>query len=123
MAETRIKSTDMPPPDAIVEYPDGRTDMAMFFYGMPEDTDSKMVAAANGFDSYYLLLEEDNGDGAKKLQDEYENSGTDSFEIARRWNPVTPDGWTLCEKYDTEDGMVAMFVKPKAQKAQEAQKE
>jgi hypothetical protein len=114
----RIKSADMPPPDAIVEYPDGRTDMAMFFYGMPEDTDSRAVASENGFDSLYIYLEDDDSEDAKKLQKEYEGDmtdpcvETDPFDIERRWNPVVPNGWALCEKYDTEDGIVAMFIKP-----------
>lgn len=35
-------------------------------------------------------------------------------EIRHRWTPDTPDGFTLAGKYETEAGLVALFVKPKS---------
>ncbi len=106
-----MKSTEMPAPDAVIEYPHGGIGLAMFHYGMPEDTDCEQVARENGFESEFVYLENDSRPEAVALLDEYENDG-DGQEIANRWKPVVPDGWTYAGANDTEDGVIAMFVRP-----------
>jgi hypothetical protein len=104
----KIKSCEMPEPDAIIDYGNGRTGMAMFFYGMPEDTDAARVANANGFDAKFKILGDD---GEEELAFRYER-GEDPFAIAADWHPAPPEGgFVLAEIYDTEDGLAACFVR------------
>jgi len=105
-----MKSTDMPSPDTVLEYPNGNIGLAMFYYEMPEDTDAEAVARENGFESEFVYLENDEREEAVKLFEEYEN-GSDGQVISNRWNPEVPDGWTFAGANDTEDGPIAMFVR------------
>ena len=107
-----MKSTDMPAADAVITYGDGHTGLAMFHYGLPEDTNMAMVADANGFDSKFVALEDDDREEVEALKQEYEDGG-DGMHIANRWQPEPRDGWTLAERYDTEEGIMAMFIRAK----------
>lgn len=102
-----MKSTEMPTPDAVIEYPNGHTGLAMFHYGMPEDTDAGVVARENGFDSKFVTMEDDN----EELYKQYTDDRADHDALLTAWKPEVPEGWTLAETYDTEDGPVAMFVR------------
>lgn len=111
---TPIKAADMPKADAVVEQPNGDLTVAMFFYGMPEDTDMREIAAANGFASMFASMDEDSDQpGVVELWAEY-SAGGDGQDICRRWQPDVPEGWTLADKYDTEDGPYAIFIKPRS---------
>ena len=110
----RLTKANMPAPDAIIDYGDGRTTMAMFFYAMPEGTRGDEVAAENGFDSLFMALGDDASEEGESLGFRYEQ-GEDPLVVARDWHPVPPDAsWILAEKYDTEDGLMAIFVRRKS---------
>lgn len=110
---TRIKASEMPSPDAMIEYPNGRIGTAMFHYGMPEDTDARLVAAENGFASMFVTMEDEaDRPEVEALWLEYSKGG-DGEDIANRWQPEIPEGWKVAEKYDTEDGPVALLIMPR----------
>lgn len=117
-----MKCADMPAADAVIHYAEGHTGLAMFHYALPEDTDMAQVAEANGFDSQFAAMEDDDREEVEALKDEYEKGG-DGMEIANRWQPVVPEGWTLAERYDTEEGVMAMFIRAKAAPATETPSE
>lgn len=107
-----MKTSDMPAPDTVIEYADGHTGLAMFHYAMPEDTNLALVADANGFDSKFAAMEDDDREEVEALKAEYE-AGGDGMDIAQRWQPIVPEGWKLAERYDTEEGTMAMFIRAK----------
>jgi NTP pyrophosphatase (non-canonical NTP hydrolase) len=103
----------MPSPDTVVDYGNGRREIALFHYTLPEDVDCRQMARENGLAWRIFCLGEDQSEAAQALRDEYEDGG-DGMVIANRWNPPVPQGWTLALKLDTEDGVEALFVRPRS---------
>lgn len=118
---TPIKAADMPKPDAVVEQANGDLTVAMFFYGMPEGTDMRQVAAENGFASMFIAMDDETErPEVEALWKEYSEGG-DGQDIYRRWQPEVPEGWTLADKYDTEDGPYAILIKPRREVSRTAE--
>ena len=106
----RISSNDMPAPDQIVAYSDGSFAPAMFHF-LHEGIDVRDIARENGFVTSFLSFESvvDEDD---PLARRYEDGDAD---VVKDWTPPDgTDGWTLSGKYDTEDGPVAIYLKPLA---------
>ena len=71
-----------------------------------ENEPGSPILAALGFDSRFVLME---NDGSDEVNDEYfERGGSYAG-----WTPTSPgDGWVLAGVWDTEDGPQACFVRP-----------
>lgn len=104
-------AADMPAPDQLLDYGNGWFEAAMFHYS-GEGSNYSDMAKANGFEVDYLALEDDDTDEGLLLQAKYERGG-DGLQLAIQWQPAVPEGWTLGAKYDTEDGLTALFLKRK----------
>lgn len=98
----------IPDADARVVYPNGSFGPMMFHY-LSEGCSLKHVAQENGFDLRVIamndLLAEDD-----PLAIEYADGSSD---VVRKWAPPEMDGWSLSAKHDTEDGPVAIYLKPR----------
>jgi len=74
---------------------------------IPEDTNMISYIKSWGYKPYFILLEDDNPELAKKYFELLE------FDI-NLWTPEHPGkGWFLGAIYDTEDGPVALWMKRK----------
>lgn len=107
-----VTAQDMPAADQLIDYGNGWLEAAMFHYA-GEGSNYSDIAKANGFEIGYLALEDDPSDEALLLQAKYER-GDDGLKLASQWQPEVPEGWTLGAKYDTENGLHALFLKRKA---------
>lgn len=103
-----LKPSNLPPPETLIEYPDGSVTPLMFHYAS-EAENSKAVLDEQGFEARTLYLESDADNEA--LNKEYEDGAED---VIGRWHPKVPDGWMFGGKNDTEDGLVAWFLRRKA---------
>ncbi|KVT40565.1 hypothetical protein WK53_20615 [Burkholderia ubonensis] len=94
-------------PRAIVRDKDGMLSHPAVPY-LDEDVNYETFFAAFGIESAFIHMEND-VDGDKYDQYSASNSPDCSF-----WTPSSPagDGWLLLEIYDTEDGPVALHVRP-----------
>lgn len=101
-----IQPSDMPAPETLVAYDDGKVGAAMFHYAA-EGQSFEDIAWEHGFNCKCLSLEQDD-DADPALTQAYEDGAAD---VCERWNPATPDGWLLAAKHDTEDGPVALFIR------------
>lgn len=100
----------MPVPDLIIGTAEGGFVPAMLFYA-PEGTDAKLVARENGFDSYFMDME-DTLPVEDPLHAEYFDKGGSTEEILPRWTPPAPEpGYALVGKWDTENGPTAFYVR------------
>lgn len=77
------------------------------FSFLEEGMDGAWILDSMGFEFY-----NDRIDYGDLDQGEY-NSKTDEW--LERWEVSPADGYVLIDKYDTEDGPVAFFVKPKTE--------
>lgn len=105
---TYLKPNDLPAPDAMIDYGKGQVGAAMFYYAA-EGQSYTDIARDAGFEAQYFSLDDDASPQAETLGDEY--AGDDPTVLAR-WTPAIPDGWQLAAKHDTEDGPMAMFIRP-----------
>jgi hypothetical protein len=96
----------LPPPDTLYQYPDGSV-VALMFHFMTEATDFALVAQAQGFDIATMRLDDDGA--AAGLATEYEAGSAD---VIGKWQPRR-DGYSLAAKFDTDDGPMAVFIKPR----------
>lgn len=110
-----IRSDAMAAPDMRVLYDGPWFGPAMFHYAT-EGCDARSIAAEHGFDLLYVTLEEDQGDDGA-LAEKYA-AGAEAAEVATLWLPRPRAGWKLSGMTDTEDGLVALFLRSTA--AQEA---
>jgi hypothetical protein len=78
------------------------------FYFLPEGAEVPVVCEEQGYEYQVVGL---NADAPQELQDAYW-AGADGEEIVRQWEPATPDGWLPASKHDSEDGPIAIFVRP-----------
>lgn len=111
-----IQSKDMPAPDQLVRYEDGTIAPAMFHYST-EGCDPNAIAQEAGFEIGYTSLENDeNGEDAWDAYERITEAAPDApaiEEVFDMWTPTPPDGgWKLVGKHDTEDGPMAVFVRP-----------
>lgn len=106
----------MPAPDQTVLRKDGTETVAMFFYA-PSEHPLDEIAAEYGFDSTFLGMEDD-PEADDALYDEWDKATNTADgkpnDVIRTWHPTLGDGWKLAEKYDTEDGPIACFIRRKA---------
>ena len=106
--KTRIPAAQMPPPDAVVEYGNGWIGPAMLHYAT-DDGDPVAIARDAGFDCLFLSMEEDLGPEYPYVVAYLD--GCDHLLAA--WEPSEQgDGWRLVGKGDSEEGPIAMFVRP-----------
>ena len=106
-----IASDAMPAPDTRVLYDGPWFGPAMFHYAT-EGCRARDIAAEHGFDLLYVTLEEDQGDDGA-LAEKYA-AGAEAAEVATLWLPKPRAGWTLAGMTDTEDGLMALFLRPTA---------
>ena len=100
----------IPDPDARVVYPNGEFGPMMFHY-LTEGCNLKQVAAENGFDIKFVVMNDELPDD-DPLVIEYEGGSSD---VVRKWVPPPgSDGWELAAKHDTEDGPVAAYLRKRA---------
>lgn len=97
----------IPPPDAIVRYPDGSFGPIMFHYAS-EGCTAKDIARENGFDCRCLEMQDDLADDDPLYIDYFEKGASD---VVRRWKPPEIEGWRLVGKHDSEDGPVAFYIR------------
>lgn len=103
------QASDMPEPDALLDYGNGLLEAAMFHY-CGEGSNYVEVAQSAGFVTTSYCLSDDFSPAGQQLQEQYE-AGGDGMQIAVAWQPSVPEGWTLAAKFDTEDGLYVLFVK------------
>jgi hypothetical protein len=86
--------------------------MGFFFHpdipGNDESDDVVALCKQIGFQAAFVSMDSDAPDD---VIDAYGNG--DIAACSAAWTPTKPDGdgWLLVAKYDTEDGLVAMFVR------------
>lgn len=103
-----IDEMDMPAPDTVVNCKNGGPIAAMFFYAAAEQ-DLGEIASEHGFETRTVTLEEEGPDDV--LSERWFNGDERALE---EWTPSPQEGWTLAAKLDTEDGPIAIFIKPGA---------
>jgi hypothetical protein len=103
-----IKSAEMPAPDTVVEYNHGMSAPAMFHYAT-EGCNVTHIARDQGFEISFRTMECDL-DPSSPLHKVYENG--DLEEVLNSWKPAVPEGWKLAGKNDSEDGPVAILLRP-----------
>jgi hypothetical protein len=103
----RLQKT-MPAPDALVKNENGHVCAAMFYYA-PTEFDLGQIANEHGFDCTSLHMEADL-DEDHPLVRRYNDEGDGN--VVNEWEPKIPEGWTFGDKFDTEDGPIALFIKP-----------
>lgn len=101
-AQRTIGRSDMPDPEALIDYGNGVVGAAMFHYAT-EEADAQEIARYHGFEIQFLHLEDD--PGAEDLAD-YEDCA-----ICAKWLPLPPEGWMLASKHDTDNGPIALFIR------------
>lgn len=102
-----IDEAKMPAPDAIVRCKDGTEIAAMFYYAV-EGQRLDHIARDHGFEVQSLAMQDDI-DEDDPLHRRLENMEAG---LEMDWHPTAPDGWRLALKNDTEDGPVAIFIRP-----------
>lgn len=80
------------------------------FHYATEGCNLKHVAATNGFDMRVVSMHEILDD-ADPLSVEYEAGSVD---VVRKWVPPSLDGWDLSAKHDSEDGPIAVYLRPRS---------
>ncbi len=105
-----MKPEDMPAPGAAVEYDDGEFSPAMFHYAI-EGADTRAIAREHGFDCRFLMMEDDSRDEVEPLRQRY--GGGDDTALAEWTPPDAEEGWTLAGKWQSEDGPVALWLRPR----------
>lgn len=111
MERKRLKLEDLPPADTIIGYGDSGFG-PLFLHWATEDTDVGQAAKEAGFDILLLNMDEDLGSDHQLCVDHFEY-GQDAAVSLRRWQPTEQgDGWLLSGMHDTEDGPVALFLRP-----------
>lgn len=108
-ADDGWRPEDMPPPDRVIHYNDGMSAPAMFHYST-EGCDARAIAREAGFEIAFVTMEREFGDD-HPLMKAYVDDGEMSS-VLNLWNPVVPDGWKLGGKTDSEDGPVALLLRP-----------
>lgn len=105
----------MPPPDRVVRYgssepghPPVWGTPAMFYYA-PEGCNPRAIALHHGFDLMLVPMADDLPHN-HPLNERYE-AGEDAEAIARAWFPKPRPDWRWAGMNDTEDGIVAMYLR------------
>jgi hypothetical protein len=98
-------NAEMPKPDALVSDEGGNIIAAMFYFAPGEYYGE--IAEMCGFECKSLRMEDDVSDDdplwKRYLADE---------DVTGEWEPTIPAGWTFGDKSDTENGPVAIFIRP-----------
>lgn len=109
---TFLKPSDLPPPETLIEYPDGSIGPLMWHFAPEGSIDMHAIAEENGFDFTCRYM-------AVELNADHEliarlEQGDDGDALLKAWRPlvVPPEGWALGGLYDTEDGPCACFIRP-----------
>lgn len=103
-----LKLSDVPAPDTLIEYNDGTFGPIMFHY-VGECEDLEQIARENGFDCSAQWMEHDAA--AQHLVERHFENGE---QTVGEWQPAERDGWKLCAKHDTEEGPIAIYIRPRA---------
>lgn len=73
-----------------------------------EEVSIRPYLADLGYDVRGTFMSEDHDDDSEQFKDYYER---EPFSCST-WQPMSPEGWQLISIHDTEDGPVALFVRP-----------
>jgi hypothetical protein len=115
-----LKPNELPAPDALIEYPDGAFGPLMFHFAL-EGHDLMQIAREQGFELRTLSLDHDNREETAPLRDRAERLFDDDAHmetLVADWTPPDlGDGWKIAAKWDTEDGPVAIYLRPQAKAA------
>ena len=110
-ARTRITPEDLPAPDTIVDHGNGFYGPLMFHW-LVEGQDPDLTAREFGFQCRWVEMEGDLDENDQIYVDYFEYHASAS-EILRRWQPSDHgEGWKLAGMHDSEDGPVALFLRP-----------
>ncbi len=104
---TMLDPDDMPEPDALVAYDDGSIAAAMFHY-LPDGISFRAVAMDNGFAFRTITMDVDLPPD-HELLDAYEEGDE---RVLLQWQPSPPEGWSLAARIDSENGLMAAFIRP-----------
>lgn len=96
----------MPKPDSLVSDEYGNVLAAMFYYAPGEYYGE--IAEMCGFECRTLRMEHDVDEDDPRWR-----RYCDGDDVTNEWEPTVPDGWTFGDKSDTDDGPVAIFIRPK----------
>lgn len=111
MGDVAIKKAEMPAPDQVVDYGDGRIGPAMFHYAT-DACDLEHIAQFHGFEIADKFLAYDDA-APRALQELVGSFDYDIDSVALCWKPRMPKPWKLVAVHDTEDGPVAIFLRPR----------
>lgn len=100
----------MPAPDTLVDYGEGSFGPAMFHYAT-EGCSAKNIAAENGFEITNLMLEDTAEEGSPAAL-AVENGEPSSVMLPLWTPPDLGDGWKLSGRFDSDDGPVALYLRP-----------
>jgi hypothetical protein len=106
-----IKNEDMPKPDARVRYADNMFGPAMFHY-LPENADPRLTAKEQGFDMCLSLMADEIEDEDPLFKLYFEDG--ECAKVFAAWRPKAREGWKIAGCHDTEDGPMAVFLRPTA---------
>lgn len=110
-----LRAQEVPSPDAIVKYENGEFGPIMFHYAA-ETASMVDTAEANGFHlkivEMQTMLDDDHPFCLEYLDG--------SHEVVAKWEPSPIDEWRLVGKCDSEDGPLAIYIKPRGLSAAEA---
>lgn len=96
----------LPPPDALVYYPDGSF-LPMMLHFAAESCIAADIAREHGFELRTVNMLDAMPDDDPLCVAYADGCG----EAMKRWMPPYLDGWSLVGKYDTEDGPAALYAR------------
>lgn len=110
-----LKPDQLPAPTTLIEYPEGSFGPLMFHYAT-EGENLKALADEQGFELEALLLDDDVREETIELRRRFDANFDDQTAhvetLVADWTPPARDGLTLVAKWDTEDGPIALYVRP-----------
>lgn len=98
----------LPPATQLVALPDNMVEPLMFRFSLESD-DPAAIAREHGFEVKWRELE---GQDEALYAEYLEDAGNDIGAIMARWQPEVPEGFAFGGKWDTDDGPIALFLKP-----------
>lgn len=104
-----LQPSDLPPGDTVIDYGGGMMGPLMLHWSTEGDDVVHQMKEA-GFDCLFLDMADDLDPDHQLCVDHFEYGASDTL---TKWTPSDQgDGWKLVGKNDSEDGPVALFVRP-----------
>ena len=110
-----LKPDQLPAPTTLIEYHDGAFGALMFHYAT-DGENLKALADQQGFELHSLLLDDDDREEVAALRSRFNANFDDQTAhvetLVADWSPPERGGFALVAKWDTEDGPIALYVRP-----------